>query len=407
MKPEDKSKLGLNRREFIKTLGLGAAASASAAMLPGQVLAAGEPAKAAAIPKRKLGKSGIELPSLCLGGMFDTLNNQLLLKQALNWGVTYWDTAEVYGNGLSEEGFGRYFQRNPGSREQVFLTTKLVLKGGNFTERLDKCLQRLNTDHVDFFMIHSITGINEMDDSIKAWAAEMKKAGKFKLFGFSTHTNMEDCLLGAAKLDWIDAVMITYNFRVMSSPAMKAGMDACAKAGIGVVAMKTQAAGPAKNESEAGLAVVKRFMERGFTDKQANLKAVWENPQITSICSQMHNLTILSSNVAASRDMTALASSDYKLLREYAEQTKESYCAGCGGICLEATDGKLAVNEVMRCLMYYHDYAERDLAREVYACLPEEAKTLAASADFSRAEKACPQGLAIGELMREASRILA
>jgi len=43
--------------------------------------------------------------------MFDTINNQLLLRQAYNWGVTYWDTAEAYGNGLSEDGFGRFFTR--------------------------------------------------------------------------------------------------------------------------------------------------------------------------------------------------------------------------------------------------------------------------------------------------------
>ena len=52
-----------------------------------------------------------------------------------------------------------------------------------------------------------------MKPAFNDWAAEMKQAGKFKFFGFSTHTNMEDCLLGAAKLDWIDAVMLTYNFQ--------------------------------------------------------------------------------------------------------------------------------------------------------------------------------------------------
>ena len=47
------------------------------------------------MPKRKLGKTGVDVSILCLGGMFDTINNQLLLKQAMKWGVTYWDTAEA------------------------------------------------------------------------------------------------------------------------------------------------------------------------------------------------------------------------------------------------------------------------------------------------------------------------
>ena len=54
----------------------------------------------------------------------------------------------------------------------------------------------------------------------------MKQAGKFKFFGFSTHTNMEDCLLGAAKLGWIDAVMFTYNFQVMNTPKMQEAIKA-------------------------------------------------------------------------------------------------------------------------------------------------------------------------------------
>ena len=80
------------------------------------------------MPKRKLGKTGVEVSILNLGGMFDTINNQLLLKQALKWGVTMWDTAESYGNGLSEEGMGRFFARNPEARKEIFLVTKLVPK---------------------------------------------------------------------------------------------------------------------------------------------------------------------------------------------------------------------------------------------------------------------------------------
>ena len=84
--------------------------------VPG-ALAAPEPPAAAApagtMPKRKLGKTGVEVSILNLGGMFDTINNQLLLKQALKWGVTYWDTAESYGNGLSEEGYGPLLRPQP------------------------------------------------------------------------------------------------------------------------------------------------------------------------------------------------------------------------------------------------------------------------------------------------------
>jgi len=402
---------GFTRRDFVKTVGLAGLAAAGTGV--SGALAAPEkptgPDKIPAMPTRKLGKTGVEVSILNLGGMFDTINNQLLLKQAVKWGVTFWDTAESYGNGLSEEGFGRFFARNPGARQQVFVTTKLVPAGGNFSERLDKCLQRLKTDYVDLFYVHAITGIGAMTPAIRDWAADMKKAGKIKFVGFSTHTNMADCLLGAARLDWIDAVMLTYNFRVMNNPKMVKAVEACVKAGIGLVAMKTQGGGPGmpKTQSKAELKVAERFLERGFTDKQAKLKVVWENPHIASLCSQMPNLTILSANVAAARDRTKLAGEDFDSLRQYALETRADYCAGCGHLCQQAVAGAVPVSEVMRCLMYHRDYGEPELARQTFAALPENIRRRLVEVDYSQAERVCPQGLAIAELMRQAREMLA
>jgi predicted aldo/keto reductase-like oxidoreductase len=401
----------LTRREFVKTVGLAGLVAAGAGTAG--ALAAAEPpaaaAKAAAMPKRKLGKTGVEVPILNLGGMFDTLNNQLLLKQARKWGVTYWDTAESYGGNLSEEGMGRFFARNPGARQEIFLVTKLVPKGGNFTARLDKSLKRLQTDHVDLFFVHSLTGIGDLPANIKDWAAEMKKAGKIKFFGFSTHTNMEDCLLGAAKLDWIDAVMMTYNFQVMDTPKMQEAVNACVKYGIGLVAMKTMAGrpGPAKVASAAKAKMADRFLSRGFTDKQAKLKIVWDNPHIASICSQMPNLTILAANVAAARDLTKLSREEFESLREYAQETQAEYCGGCAHICQAALGAAVPVNEVMRSLMYYRYYGEPELARQTFAGLPADVRQGLTSVDYTPAEQACPHKLAIAQLMRQATEMLA
>ena len=407
----NKKNTGVTRREFVKTVGLTGLVIAGAGV-PGAIADTEKLAGASqtsAMPQRKLGKTGVDVSILNLGGMFDTINNQLLLKQALKWGVTFWDTAESYGNNLSEVGYGRFFSRNPGTREKVFLTTKLVPKGGNLTERFNKCLDRLKTNYVDLFYIHSITGIDDMTPAFKEWAAEMKKAGKIKYFGFSTHTNMADCLLGAAKLDWIDAAMLTYNLHLVDDPKMQAAVDACAKSGIGLVAMKTMGMGPGtpKTPSKAGLKVAERFLGKGFTDKQAKLKVVWENPNFASICSQMPNLTILSANVAAARDMTKLGREDFHYLRQYAQETKADYCAGCGHICQDATGGAVPVNEVLRCLMYYRDYGEPELARETFASLMAEMRQGLVDVDYTRAERLCPQGLAIAQLMRQAQEILA
>jgi hypothetical protein len=397
----------MTRRGFIRTVGLGGAA-ATALAIPG-ALDAQAPAggQTAAMPRRKLGKTGAEVSILCLGGMFDTVNNQLLLRQALNWGVTYWDTAEGYGNGLSEEGFGRFFTRYPESRKEIFLVTKFrVSPPDKLSEALDKGLKRLQTDYVDAFFTHGISDFNQIA-GVRDWAEQMKKAGKIKFFGFSTHTNMEDCLLAAAKSGWIDTVMFTYNFRLMNTPKMKEAVDACAQAGIGLTSFKTQAGGQVQPDAEAEFKLLQKFLDKGFTDKQAKLKAVWENPNIASVCSQMPNLAYLSANVAAARDLKSLARGDVEALDRFASETRSGYCAGCGRICQAAVGGRVPVNDVMRCLMYYKDYGDRELARNVFAGLPEEARSHLAETDYSQAERACPQGLAIAELMAEASQLLA
>jgi predicted aldo/keto reductase-like oxidoreductase len=217
---------------------------------------------------------------------------------------------------------------------------------------------------------------------------------------------MESCLLDAAKADWIDAVMFAYSFRLINGVKMKEAIAACADKGIGLVAMKTQGGRQVQTDSEAEMQMVERFIERGFTDKQAKIKVVLENPNIASICSQMPSLTILSANVAAARDQTRLTRSDFELLERFAAETHQSYCAGCGRICHEAVGGAVPISDVMRCLMYYRDYGERDLAREVYAGLLDGARARLTQVDYSLAEKACPQRLAISKLMREASEIL-
>jgi len=205
----------------------------------------------------------------------------------------------------------------------------------------------------------------------------------------------------------VDGIMASYNFRLMHTDKMKAAVDACVKAGIGLTAMKTQGGGPVGTESEIELRMAGRFLKQGFTDKQAKLKAVWDNPHIAGICSQMPNLTILSANVAAALDQTRLSSADMDLLRIYARETTSSYCAGCSDLCESCVGNQVPIQDVMRCLMYYRSHGDKDLARHLFAELPAHARRSLLTLDFTEAEQRCPQKIRIGKLMREAVSLLA
>ena len=399
-----------NRRAFLKkvaAIGLGAALGGTFLRRPQQVAAQITLPKAP-MPRRAFGRSGIKVSTLSLGGMFDVLNNRLMLAKALEWGIDYWDTAEGYGGGRSEEGIGRWFVRNPGTRKQVFLVSKLSLRrGADFTSRLEECLKRLHTDYLDLLCVHGIRSIDQLDPRLESWSQDMKKAGKLRLFGFSAHSNMEDCLEGAARLPWIDGIMFAYNYRLMHEPRMKAAVEACYLAGIGLTAMKTQGGGPVKSDSESEIKMAGRFMQKGFTHHQAKLMAVWEDKRIASICSQMPNLTILATNAAAAADQTRLSQADLDVLAQYARETRSDYCAGCGRICSEALGKKVPVNDVMRCLMYLNSYQDLMLARSTFAMLPAQTKTLLVQMDFSEAERSCPRNLPIGRMMQEATKLFA
>jgi predicted aldo/keto reductase-like oxidoreductase len=399
-----------NRRAFLKkaaAIGLGAALGGTFLRQPREVSAQITLPKAP-MPRRAFGRSGIKVSTLSLGGMFDIMNNRLMLAKALEWGIDYWDTAEGYGGGRSEEGIGRWFVRNPGTRKQVFLVSKLSpRRGADFTSRLEECLKRLHTDYLDLLCMHGIRSIDEMDPRLESWSHDMKKAGKLKLFGFSAHSNMEDCLEGAARLPWIDGIMFAYNYRLMREPRMKAAVEACYRAGIGLTAMKTQGGGPVQSDSESEIEMAGRFMQKGFTHHQAKLMAVWEDKRIASICSQMPNLTIMATNAAAAADQTRLSQADRDLLAQYASETFSDYCAGCGRLCTEALGKKVPINDVMRCLMYLHSYQDLMLARSTFGMLPAQTRTLLAQMDFSEAERSCPRNLPIGRMMQEATQLLA
>jgi len=362
------------------------------------------------VPTRRFGKTGVDVSILSLGGIFDITSNQLVLHQALEWGVTYWDTAASYVGGRSEMGIGKYVDKHPEARKGVFLVTKSgASSAGGMTKHLNRSLERVRTDYIDLFFMHGISSIREADDEMKAWAEKAKSAGKIRFFGFSTHSNMEECLLGAAKLGWIDGIMMTYNYRLMNTDKMKAAVDACAKAGIGLTAMKTQAGfswGQIGRESKAALRLTEQFLGKGFTKEQAKLKAVWENPHIASICSEMPNLKILTSNVAAALDKVKLSGGDMKLLEHYARETSTGYCAGCTQICESAYGGEAPIGDVMRYLMYNHSYGDCDRARSLFAKLPMDTRKRISALDYSVAERKCPQGIPIGRFMREASTIL-
>jgi predicted aldo/keto reductase-like oxidoreductase len=446
----------LSRRQFVKTAGLAGMGASLIGCSKGEEapktgfqgqgtegLPKSAAAKADDMPLRTYGKTGEKVSILSLGGIHDFRTSQILLDQALKMGVTYWDTAEGYINGGSEEGMGQYFEKYPEARKKVFLVTKSHTQGPEgLSKALAASMERLKTSYVDMYFLHGVADPEQsLTPEIKQWAEKAKAEGKIRYFGFSTH-NVEVCLEAASKLGWIDGIMMIYNFRTMGTDRMKAAVDACAKAGIGLTAMKTQALMPTgpmpkpamkpmdqmteeeqqkmrglladmmKKAQEAPpdeltLEMTERFRNKGFSTEQAKLKLVWENPQISSICSAMYNMAVLTQNVDAAIGKVQLSQKDKDLLALYAARTSNLYCPGCTRHCQVGLDKDMPIGDVMRCLMYAREYGDRDLGKTTYQALESKIRKAIPRWDYAAAEQRCPNGLPIGRLMREAAAELA
>ncbi len=367
------------------------------------------------MPKRKLGKTGVEVPCLGLGTMFNLIDAQVVLRSTLKYGVKYWDTANVYAGGNSELGIGKYLSKNPQIRKGLFLATKAsgAKTVADVEKRLQTSLKRMNTKYIDlYYAPHGATDPGQFTNELKQWAESAKKRKLIRFFGFTTHKNMTQCLAAAAKLDWIDAVMTSYNFRLMQDPKLLDAIEACHKAGIAIIAMKTTGKTTLKRfklkiETEADKKLVRNFIQRGFSPEQAAIKLVLQDKRISAAPVQMENVSVLTKNVAAVLDKTKLTQTDIEIFNEYARATCTGYCAGCADICDAALPDTPYVSDIMRYLMYYNSYGDHGRARELFAQIPAKVRNKLLDFDYGPAEARCPQHLPIRNLVAEAVSKLA
>lgn len=413
VEPKDMNKKDLDRRNFLKTVGVAGVGSLLGTVVraeQGQKETAdsGVAAKASLphIPKRVLGKTGVEVPCLSNGLMYDVLDKQIILYKALSWGVSQWDTANGYANGNSEYGIGKFFKRNPETRKDVFLVSKASRANSveEVEERLQTSLQRMNTSYIDlYYGVHGIDDPRRLTNQLRDWAKSAKDRGLIRYFGFSTHKNMEKCLEKAAGLDWIDVIMTSYNFRLMQEKRLNRAIDECHAAGIGLIAMKSQAM---EIRSRQDRKLTQHFLESGYTEGQAKLKIVLEDKRFAATCITMQSVALLTANVAAVLDKTRLSAIDRDMLKNYAAQTCNGYCTGCGHLCDATVAGAPYVSDVLRYLMYCNSYGEKNKARQLFSEIPYSAREKLATADFSVAEARCPQKLPIQSYIREAIKEL-
>jgi len=229
----------------------------------------------------------------------------------------------------------------------------------------------------------------------------MRKSGKTRFFGFSCHGGkVAELLDKAADVGGIDAIMFRYSFARYGDLELNKAIDNCKKAGIGLIAMKTQDSVP---DDQANVA---KFASKDFTLHQAKLKAVWADERIDAAVSHMDNTKKLAENVAAAKSPVQLAMGDFQQLQRIATATAGYACHGCSHICESQFEGAVRIAAPLRYLMYHECYGEAERAKTLFDRLSPEEKNFA-SVDFTRAMAKCPQGINITARLEEVERHLA
>jgi predicted aldo/keto reductase-like oxidoreductase len=410
MSQNDRSQV--DRREFLQA---GALASTAALTLGSPSLGDEANADKSILPTRKLGKTGVDVTILNHGTWQAPGALDRMLRTSYASGVRYFDTAKVYG---TEPAVGKWIQAMPEVRKNIFLATKDWPKtASQMAKMLDQRLATLKVDYVDLFFVHALGDDDSADNPVEfarsvefARAIEaIKKSGKAKFVGFSTHHETKAQIIqSAAEGGFVDVIMVAYTPWLEKEHPLNKALDAAHAKGIGLISMKQLSGSSAERLKFLGQVSKKvpGLKERGFSPYQGLLQAIWTDERISTCCVSMKNLDQIAENTTAARKFEPLKAAELQGLHEAFLASRPTMCANCDGSCSRAGGTEAQLGNLTRFLTYHDHHGHRTEARKQYATLAESARDWR-GADLEAARAACPSHLDFADLLPKVDRYLA
>jgi predicted aldo/keto reductase-like oxidoreductase len=388
----------IDRRGFIRT-GITGAAGVIAfrdrlSLQAGSFLTPGDE-----IIYRQLGNTGLNIPIISFGVM--RADNPNLCKAAYENGIKLFDTAHGYQNGNNELMLGKVLKDYP--RDSFYLATKVKPAGlekdgsptrltttDDFLEKFSISLTRLQMDYVDILYVHSVDNpaVLTFKPVLEA-LRKLRKEGKVRFVGFSTHRNEASVINAAAEKGKWDVIVSSYNFMQTYIEDLKSAISKARKAGIGIVAMKTLAGG-------------------GYFDKEktkpintsAAIKWALSNPDITTAIPGMTDFDQLDLNIKLLTDITLTDKEKNDLV--VPASVTGMYCNGCNK-CVSLCSRRLPVPDMMRAYMYAYGYSSPAIAQNL---LKEIGSSPDPCADCGDCSVRCVKNFNIREKITDISRLV-
>ncbi len=399
----------IGRRDVLR---LGAVSS----VIPLASVAAGQEAPAAGEVRRhvRLGRTELEISDISFGSSRLRRGGEQLIHHALDRGVNYFDTADGYSAGASENTIGRALE---GRRDKVYIASKFVAGKDesrvSLMRALDTSLRRLRTDYVDVYFNHAVNDIARMaNPEWHEFTAMAKRQGKIRFTGMSGHgPRLIECLDYAFDRDLVDVVLVAYNFgqdpsflanmarsfRLPLQPDLPRALAKAKSRDVGVVTMKTLMG--------ARLNDMRRFETGGATFSQAAFRWVLSDANVDALIVSMTEQGQIDEYLGGSGGMP-VSSEDVALLERYAVANGITYCRHACSLCEGACPYGVPIPDVLRTRMYATDYGDVRFAREEYAKLEENASACL-SCNGEPCAGACPHGIDLPAFAPATHRMLA
>jgi aryl-alcohol dehydrogenase-like predicted oxidoreductase len=381
---------------------------------------------------RTLGRTGFKCSDIGFGS--SGVTDPAFIEAVLDTGINYIDSSETYVRGQVEKSIGDAVKKR--DRKKVFVSTKLPLRKDvtkeNIIERANKCLERLQMDYIDCLMIHMPSTVEILkNEAFHAAIQDLKAEGKVRFCGLSNHGSqwgdvpetMEHVHLAAAEDGRFDVALFVYNFlqRDMGEKILKAYKEK----NVGATLMKTnpvlnylemkERADQAEKDERDIPPRMKDLIERlkaradqaetfkktynltNFNEvRDAAIKFVLSNPNVSSVCPTILNYNELEAYVSLSGKKFDLKARN--TLTAYGATFGEFYCRHACGACEPQCPHGVPVNTIMRYNHYFAGQGREKAAMLKYAALPTTRANVCSSCD-GHCEQSCPYGVPVQGLL--------
>lgn len=341
----------------------------------------------------------------------DKVESAKILKEAIEKGLTYIDTAYPYHDQMSERFVGEFLEEN-NLRDKIYLASKLpcwlVKEKDDFYRIFNEQLEKLRTNHLDFYLLHSldIKRFRQMVElGVFDFANELKEKGLVKNIGFSFHDEYEAFEEIIKAYDW-DFCQIQLNYLDINLQAGLKGYELAKKMGIPLVIME-----PVKGGRLANPPYEVRDIMTEFTDlspAQLALKFPLSLDNVMTVLSGMNTSEQVAENMAIASADPNLSDKEkefYEKAREIYKKREQIACTACE-YCLPCTV-EINIPKVFSMWNNAYLYDEAEKSKKIYQEYLKDGVAPEACIECGKCENICPQSLEIITGLKKANEFLA